>query len=345
MPIKTSVAVSGVTGFIGAEVAAALLFRGYTVHGTVRGNTNERVGHLTSLSAPGELRVFEADLNVTGSFDEAVKGCTYAVHIASPYAMDVENPQKELIDPAVNGTISFLTSCKNEGVKKVVLTSGLAAITDGGANGEVVDESRWNERSTASILPYYYSKVAAEKAAWKFVEEEASDMKLVVINPCMVLGRSRVRRLNESADVLVSTVQGKMGGIVDLKFPVVDVEDVAEAHIRAMESETAEGRYICCSDCLVPHRQIVDIARAEGLASTMTDMTSKAFSATIRLMSYVTPGGDAGTYVRNNLGNPVIPTNAKIKTDLGMVFRDPVETVRDTFRNLIEHGYLRRGEA
>lgn len=344
MAIKTAVAVSGVTGFIGAEVAATLLYRGYIVHGTVRDRTRERVGHLTALNTSGQLKVFEADLNVLGSFNEAVKGCTYALHVASPYAMDVKDPQKELIDPAVNGTLSFLKSCKKEGVTKVVLTSCLAAMTDGGADGKLVDESAWNERSAVSNLPYYYSKVAAEKAAWKFVKEEAPDMKLVVMNPGMVLGCSKVEHLNESADVLVSTVQGKMGGIVDLKFPVVDVKDVAEAHVRAMESKTAEGRYICCADCPVSHRQISDVALAEGLASTTTDMTSKAFSATIRCMSYFTPGGDAGVYVRNNLGNPIAPTNAKIKEDLGMNFRDPTETVRDTFVSLIERGYLQRTE-
>lgn len=339
---ETAVAVSGVTGFIGAEVAATLLQRGYTVHGTVRHDSTANLAHLTSLSVPGNLRVFHADLNVPASFDDALSGCTYAVHVASPYAMEVQDPQMELVDPAVKGTLSFLRSCQKARVKKVVLTSSLAAIADGGANGEVVDESVWNDRSTVSTLPYYYSKTAAERAAWTFVEEEARDMKLVVINPGMVLGRSRVNRLNESASMLVSTAQGKMGGIVDLQFPVVDVRDVAEAHVRAMESEDAQGRYICCADRHLSHRTIVDLALEQKLQPTVTDMTSTAFSATIRLMSYVTPGGNAGAFVRNNLGNPIIPTNAKIKRELAMSFRDTDETVKEAFRDLIERGHLKQ---
>lgn len=344
MANKAAVAVSGITGYIGAEVAAALLKRGYTVHGTVRHNTPEKTAHLTSLTVPGELKVFEADLNVFGSFDEAVKGCTYAIHVASPYLLDVKDPQKEIIDPALNGTLSFLESCQKEGVGKVVITSSVSAIADGGANGKVVDESVWNERSTASRLPYYYAKTTAEKAAWKFVEEEAPGMKLVAINPEFVLGPSLIDKVNESVNVVVGTAKGEFGGILDLDLAIVDVRDVAEAHVRAMESETAEGRYICSSDRLMSHREIVEVVNAEGLRPATRDLTGKTASMLIKLFSYFM-SGDTGQFVRNYLGNPIIPTNAKIKRDLGMEFIDPAETVRQTCQDLIKRGHLTKAEA
>lgn len=332
---------SGITGLIGAQVAADLLARGYQVHGTARRNKPEKIAHLTSLTdVSGTLHVFEADLDAPGSFDDALAGCDYAIHIASPFASNVADAQKDLVDPAVNGTLSFLRSCKTAGVKKVVLTSSLAAIADGGADGKSVDEGDWNTRSSLKVLPYYYSKVEAEKAAWKFIEEEAPDIKLVVINPVIVLGPSLVKSLNESSRVIVNVVKGEFGGIFDLIFPFVDVRDVSQAHLLAMESDTAEGRYICCADPLVPMRQLCELVHARGFNIPMRDLTGQIPSLLIKLSSYVVPGGNDGQYVRNHLGNPIIPKNNKIRKDLGMEFRDPSDTIRETLDSLIKYGHL-----
>lgn len=342
---QTSVAVSGVTGFIGAQIALDLLKRGYTVHGTVRKNTPERLAHLTTPSTPGTLKVFEADLTKPGSFDNAVQGCTYALHVASPYVMNVADPQRDLVDPAVNGTISFLRSCQKAGVKKVVLTSSLAAISDGGVKGKTFDESDWNTHSSLKFLPYYYSKAKAEKAAWKFIEEEASDVKLVVINPTLVFGPSIVKSKNESMSLITSVIAGEYYGVVDLKFPVVDVRDVSEAHIRAMESDTSSGRYICMAESLFPLSELTDVVAGMGFSPPTGDYTSPIFSAIIKKVSYVMPGGIAGQYTRRHLGNPIVATNAKIIRDLGMKFRNPAETVKETVQNLIQFGHLQEPTA
>lgn len=341
MSSSTKVAVSGITGFVGAQVAADLLVRGYVVHGTVRRNTPEKIAHLTSLpDNPGTLHVFEADLTTPGSFDAAVAGCDYAIHIASPFASNVADPQKELVDPAVNGTLNFLRSCKAAAVKKVVLTSSLAAVADGGASGTPVDENDWNVRSSLKVLPYYYSKVLAEKAAWKFVEEEAPEMKLVVINPVLVIGPSLVKSLNETAKLMVAIMKGTFGGVLDLTFPFVDVRDVSEAHIEAMESDVAQGRYICVADRLVAMREVCNIAQSKGFEPPMRDLTGKIVSTIIKLVSHVVPGGDDGQYVRNHLGNPIIPKNEKIVKDLGLKLRDPVDTINDTVDSLVKFGHL-----
>lgn len=332
---------SGITGFVGGQVAADLLARGYVVHGTVRRNTPEKIAHLTSLpDNPGRLHVFEADLQTPRSFDAAVGGCDYAIHIASPFGSNVADPQKELVDPAVDGTLNFLRSCKAAAVKKVVLTSSLAAVADGGADGTPVDENDWNVRSSLKFLPYYYSKVLAEKAAWKFVEEDAPEMKLVVINPVLVLGPSLVTLLNETAKVIMGIVTGGFGGILDLTFPIVDVRDVSEAHIRAMESDVAQGRYICVADRLVPMREICEIAQSKGFKPPMRDLTGSIVSTIIKLASHIVPGGDDGQYVRNHLGNPIIPKNEKIIKDLGLQFRDPVDIIKDTLDSLVKFGHL-----
>lgn len=345
MSAQTKVAVSGVTGFVGAQVALDLLRRGYTVHGTLRRNTPERIAHLTTPSTTGTLRAFEADLTEPSSFDAAVEGCTYAIHVASPYAMEVADPQRELVDPAVNGTLNFLRSCKKAGIKKVVLTSSLAAISDGGEHGKVFTEADWNTHSSLKVLPYYYSKAQAEKAAWKFIEEDAPEIKLVVINPVVIFGPSIVKSKNESASIIISMTDGLFYGVVDLKFPTVDVRDVSEAHIRAMESDTASGRYICMAETLFSLRTMSELAREMGFKPPMTDLTSKFLTSTIKLVSYVSPGGNAGHYTRRHLGNPIVASNEKIIKDLDMKFRDAGETFKDTIQNLVEFGHLKAPSA
>ncbi len=211
------VAVSGVTGFIGSHIARDLLRKGYVVHGTVRSNKPERIAHLTSEpSATDSLKIFEADLNTPGAFDEAVKDCKYAMHVASPYMLSAKDPQKELVDPAVNGTLSFLRSCKAAGVEKVVLTSSVAAITDEGRDNYTFTEKDFNTKSSLTRMPYYYSKLKAEQAAWDFAEKEAPEMKLVVINPLIVIGPSLTKSKTESADLLLSLVGGRFFGVLDL---------------------------------------------------------------------------------------------------------------------------------
>lgn len=341
MSIDTKVAVSGVSGFIGAQVACDLLHRGYTVHGTVRKNVPEKTQHLTALDGyPGALKIFEADLLVPGSFDEAVADCDYAMHIASPYFLNAKDPQKDLIDPAVNGTLCFLKACHKALVKKVVLTSSFAAVTDHGEKNKVFDEGDWNTTSTVDSLAYYHSKAMAERAAWKFVEETAPEMKLVVINPVGVIGPSLIKPMNETMTIIANTVEGKFYGVVDLSFTFVDVRDVSEAHIRAMESDTASGRYICCCDRLVSHRELVDLLVEAGFQPPTRSLVSKVMTSVIKTMSYVVPGGEAGVFTRNQLGNSPVPTNAKIIQDLDIEFRDAAAIVKETIQDMIRHGHI-----
>lgn len=339
------VAVTGVCGYVGSHIAACLLRAGYVVHGTVRKRDAQMLAHLTSLEVAGRLEVFEAELTTPGSYDRAVAGCMYAIHAGSPYVLNADDPQNDLLAPAVDGTLSFLRSCEKANVRKVVLTSSVAAIADGGTHGEALDESVWNSHSSVRFLPYYHAKTVAEKAAWAFVERENVQIKLVVINPVAALGPSLTGRMNQSFTLLRSTVQGLFQGIIDLKFPVVDVRDVAEAHVRAMENEQAEGRYICAADTLLAHREIAEIAIQFGFHPPMRSLENRLSTTMIKSMSHVMPGGSEGQYTRRHLGNPLIVTNEKIKRDLGIQFRDVHTTVKESFQNFIENGLLEKPQA
>jgi dihydroflavonol-4-reductase len=260
--------VSGVTGFVAAQLVKDLLERGYIVHGTARGLSDPaRLAHVTSLpNAAENLRLFEADLLAPGSFDEALAGCDLAIHCASPYIMTVKDPQVDLVDPAVKGTLSFLRSCTKVGsVKKVVVTSSISAITDEGCPDKVFDESDWNEKSSLTRLPYYFAKTQAEKAVRDFAEGQCQ-FKIVVINPTMVIGPSLVKGINTSVSPFLGFITGKnnLPGIVDLTWNLVDVRDVSLAHIAALEVDDASGRYLCSSDKPLPVRDIVNVIKSKN---------------------------------------------------------------------------------
>ncbi len=151
MPItNTPILVTGATGFVAAEIVKQLLEANYRVRGTTRNVANaEAEGSLTELPGASErLELAEADLLDEDAYDEAVVGCEYVMHVASPYVLDVEDPQRDLLDPAVKGTLSvFESAVRAGGVKRIVLTSSFAAISGGTRDGSW-SEADWNNTST-----------------------------------------------------------------------------------------------------------------------------------------------------------------------------------------------------
>ncbi len=246
--------VTGGTGYIGSWVTKDLLQKGYTVRLAVRDkNKKEKYKHLIKIEGEtdGTLEFWEANLLTEGAYDRAAEGCASVMHLASPFTLRFDDPQKELIDPALNGTRNVLSAATKSGtVKKVVLTSSVAAVY--GDNIDMKElgikkftEEQFNYSSSASHQPYSYSKVLAEKEAWK-IQNEQSQWKLVVINPSFVLGPSLTDASNsESLNFMKDMLTGKYYmGAPDLTFGFVDVRDVAKAHLLALESDDAEGRHI-----------------------------------------------------------------------------------------------------
>jgi len=188
--------ITGATGYVASWIVKKLLEEGFTVHAPVRDPENpDKLKYLNALAdqAPGTMHYFKADLLEEGSYDEAMQGCDVVFHTASPFVMAVNDPQKELIEPAQLGTRNVLESAnRTPSVKRVVLTSSCAAIYGDNAdlaltaNG-VFTEEDWNQTSSLAHQPYSYSKTVAEKEAWK--NAKAQDCwDLVVINPSLVIG-------------------------------------------------------------------------------------------------------------------------------------------------------------
>jgi dihydroflavonol-4-reductase len=341
------VCVTGASGFVASWLVRELLERGVTVRGTVRRVAS--ADHLRALPGAVErLELVEADLTVPGSFEPAVRGCAAVFHTASPYVIQVDNPQRDLVDPAVSGTLDVLRACVKAGdVSRVVLTSSMAAVTDEPDESRVLTEADWNEKSTLQRNPYYLSKTMAERAAWTFVEREKPSFDLVAMNPFVVMGPSLGPGLNVSNQIIADMVNGVYPGILSMTWGIVDVRDVAHAHVRAAEVKPARGRYLLVQEPAVSMRTIVGWLREAGYGDG-TKLPSRGLdnafgNLLVTLNSYVQPPG-VGSYLRTHIGRVPRFTASKARTELGLSFRPTRETVLDTARDLERQGHLvRRG--
>ena len=339
------VCLTGASGLIASRLTELLLARGYRVRGTVRDPARKKdVAHLEALPGAGErLELLKADLRIPGAFDEAIAGCEYVLHTASPYVLTVADPQRDLVDPAVQGTQHVLRSCaKTSSVRRVVLTSSMAAVTDEPDSRHVLTEADWNERSSLGRNPYYYSKTLAERAAWAFMQDGRPVFDLVVINPFLVIGPSLTPAINTSNQVLLDMLTGKYPGIMNLAWGFVDVRDVALAHVLAMETPQASGRYLC-ANATMTMRQIVELMRKsgyDGYRLPKLALDNAIGNRVVWLASHLQPSG-VGSYLRSHVGRLPRFDNSKIRRDLALEFRPVARSVLDTLADLERWGHLR----
>ncbi|KQK04427.1 cinnamoyl-CoA reductase 1 [Brachypodium distachyon] len=260
---KKVVCVTGAGGFIASWIVKLLLQRGHTVRGTLRDPADpKKIEHLRALDGSADrLHLFKADLLEEGSFDAVVDGCECVFHTASPFYNNPKDPQIELIDPAVKGTLNVLASCKKaSSLKRVVLTSSMAAVvfTENPLSPEVVvDDTSFSIPELCEKAKEWYvlSKTLAEQAAWKFSKDNGID--LVTINPAMVIGPLLQPTLNTSAQLVLYLISGSPV-YLNYSFGWVNVKDVALAHVLACEVPSASGRY-CMVDRVIHFSEIVKI--------------------------------------------------------------------------------------
>jgi dihydroflavonol-4-reductase len=342
MNTSKPVCVTGASGFIAAYIVRDLLAQGYRVRGTVRKSAEHYPFLINLPGAADNLELVEAELLQRRAYDRAVAGCDFVIHTASPYEVNVKNPQKDLVDPALNGTESVMESCLKSGsVKRVVFTSSIAAITDEPDSSKVFTEKDWNTMSSLERNPYHYSKTLAERAAWDFIMKEKPDFDLVVINPFMVIGPSLSQSLNTSNQIIRDIMIGVYPGIMDLNWGFVDVRDVAKAHLLAMKTGAASGRYLCSAESM-HMRELVALLKSSGYggyALPKIDLSGKAGTLLMKLLSFTQPR-DTGTYIRTTVGRTMRYDNSKIKRELGISFMDVKKSIIETVEDMIRWGHL-----
>ena len=338
--------VTGGGGYIASWILRYLLEDGRTVRATVRSKSPEKTGHLTRLAegSPGTLELFEADLTRAGSFDEAMAGCELVMHTASPFFIEKsKDPEKELIGPARDGTRIVLEGAnRTASVKRIVLTSSVAAVMGDAADikniqGDSFTEEHWNESSDLSHNPYPFSKTLAEREAWKIVEAQ-DRWDLLVINPSFVLGPALSDRSDStSVNFMRDMVNGRFAtGCPPFYFGVVDVRDVARAHILAGFTPGASGRHITSADT-VPFLDMANILREKyGSQYKIPKKQVPAF-----MLYLIGPlFGLSWKYVARNAGIAYRMDNSYSKKDLGLEYRPIKETLIESIEQLEKNGQI-----
>ncbi len=342
------VLVTGGNGYIASWLVKYLLEDGIDVHATVRDPSNaEKVGHLKELAdgAPGTLTLFSADLLDDGAFDEAMRGCELVFHTASPFVLaGIKDPQKDLVDPAVQGTRNALDSANRvDSVKRVVLTSSVVSVYGDAvdledAEGDVFTEDDWNTTSSLTHQPYSFSKVEAERVAWKIAGAQ-DRWDLVVINPGFVLGPSLTTASNSASfSTMKQLVDGTMRmGAPPLELGVVDVRDVALAHVKAGYTPGAHGRNICVSRSMT----MLEMGRAlAGTFGKRYPFPSRVLPKPVVWLAAPT-AGLTRKYVAGNMGHPLKFDNRRAREELGVDFRPTETTLVEHFQQLIDDGVVR----
>ena len=345
-----TVMVTGASGYIAGWIVKYLLEAGHTVHGTVRDpDKASSVAHLHRMAeaSPGTLKLFKADLLDADSFDAPMQGCDVLMHTASPFVLDgFTDANEALVRPAVEGTRNVLNAANRcETLKRVVLTSSVASVYGDGTDMKgksAFTEADWNTSSSVNHNPYQYSKVAAEREAWK-IHDAQSRWDLVTINPGMVYGPS-LTNASSSASIgtLLDMGRGKLKtGVPDLVYGVVDVRDLAEAHLLGAFTAAASGRYLLVSESV----SMLGIAGllSQQFGSHYPFPKMKVPKPLVWLFGPMM-GPVTRKFISRNIGYPVRFDNSRSKA-LGIQYRSVSETLKDHFEQVLEDGLVRRRTA
>ena len=340
------VMVTGGSGYLASWIIKILLDDGVNVRATVRDpSKTTSIEHLKQLdrTAQGRLDLYQADLLDQDSFDGPMNGCELVMHTASPFFLSSKNPETELIQPAKQGTKNVLNAAnKVDSVKRVVITSSTIAIY--GDNRDILSapsgiftEEEWNTTSSAQHHPYAYSKTIAEKKAWAMVKEQGR-WDLVVINPGWILGPSLSKRTDStSIDHMIKYGDGTYKiGAPDNWNGVVDVRDVAFAHINAGYTPNAKGRYIVVSE----EASLLDIGKILQKHFGNKYPFPKKQVPKFAFWLLAPMHGFTRKWVSRNTGFKVKFDNSKSKRDLKMTYIPFEQTVKDHFQQILNDGLL-----
>jgi nucleoside-diphosphate-sugar epimerase len=341
MSDKATVLVTGGSGFIGGWCVIGLLQQGYTVRTTVRSLDREaavRAALGKAVDAQDRLSFYAANLTSDAGWDEATRGCDYVLHVASPLGVAEPKDPNVLIVPAREGAKRAISAAIKAGVKRVVMTSSVAATSSPpGSPDSVQDETTWTDLSNPKVSAYSRSKTIAERAAWDLIAASGGATTLATVNPALVLAPVLSRDFSDSVQVVQRLLTGKVPGLPRLGFNIVDARDVADLHIRAMTAPEAAGQRFIAAGAFAWMADLAALLRAKLGADAAKVPTRKVPDFVLRLASLFDK--DLGA-VTPNLGHRHDYTSAKAQKLLGWRPRTTEETVLDCAKSLIANGLV-----
>ena len=331
------VLLTGVSGFIAKHIALKLLNAGYAVRGTLR--RMDRADEVRAALAPyltehsGELTFVQADLESDAGWAEAFQGVAALVHTASPFPGTQPKDPAQVIRPAVEGTERVLKAAAAAGVTRVVLTSSTVAVLNEAKPDTLQDEADWCDTHLPTTTPYAKAKTLAERAAWEIAK--ARGLKLTTINPGLVFGPPLDEHYGTSLALVERILKGRDPMMPLVGQPVVDVRDVAEMHLRALERpETVGRRYIAASGSMA----FVDMGRTLKAAyPTRRIPTREAPQILVRALALFDP---AIRTILPKLGHLERVSNARAVKEMGMEFIAPKAALLASADWLVKHGRI-----
>jgi len=336
MSNRETVLVTGGSGFIGGWCIIALLQRGYAVRTTVRNldrETRVRANLSKVVGVQDRLGFYAADLTSDAGWDAATGGCDYVLHVASPLGVAEPKNPDDLIVPARDGAKRAIRAAIRAGVKRVVMTSSVAATSKGPRAGDnVSDETVWTDPKQPGVSAYSQSKTLAERAAWDLIETSGGTTTLATVNPSLVLAPVLSDDYSESIQVVQRLLSGKVPGIPRLGFNIVDARDVADLHIRAMTAPEAAGQRFIAAGHFAWMSDLASLLRAKLGDGAKKVPTRTVPDFVIRLAALF--DRDLGA-VTSSLGRKHDYSSAKAQAMLGWHPRPTEETVLDCARSLI----------
>ena len=345
---KGPVLVTGANGFVASWLVKRLVESGVTVHATVRDISDKgKVSHLKQLSkeGPGKVQLFESDLLKEGSFLEPMKKCTIVFHTASPFIIDakrIKNPQTDFYDPIVNGMENILQTVNDtKTVKKVVLTSSIVAVYGDlkeclNSPDGMLTENDWNETSTINHMPYSYSKTMGERLAWEKANQQ-NRWKLIAINPPIVVGPSLAGfSTSGSDDMIKSFSNGSLkSGAPPVAFGMIDVRDVAEAHVRAAFMNNANGRYIILNRA-VSFLNVGQIL-SNKFGPQKTFPKNELPKWLLWLIGPIVDKSITRKFISNSFGYKLSADNSKSIKDLKMKYEPVDKAIEEMYQQLLDN--------
>ncbi len=333
-----TVLVTGGTGFLGGWCIAALLERGHDVRTTVRDLAREGAVRDALEKAgvdPGSrLTVLAADLNGDDGWTEAVAGCRYVLHVASPFPPVQPKDPDELIVPARDGALRVLRAALDAGVERVVMTSSIAAVRSGRSSSQATPytEADWTDGNDTSRTPYVRSKTLAEQAAWQHVRDAGAEDRLATVNPGAIIGPA----LNDDHSYSLQAIQRLLDGMPAaprLGFTFVDVRDVADLHVRALADPGAAGERFIATDRFLWLADVAAVLR-ERLGDAAGKVPKRVAPNVLVRMMGMFDGGVRS--VVSDLGKQSWFSSEKARTRLGWTTRPVEDSIEECARSLVK---------
>ena len=340
----STVLVTGGSGFIGAHSILQLLKQGHQVRTTVR--TLQRAGDVRAMLQQGgvdagtRLSFVAADLAKDEGWADAVAGCEFVLHVASPLPPSVPKHEDDLIVPAREGALRVLRAARDAGVKRVVMTSSFAAVGYGHKpQTAAFDETTWSDTNGREMAAYPKSKTLAERAAWDFIAREGGPLELSVINPVAVFGPVLGPDYSASILIVQRLLDGALPGCPRLSFGVIDVRDVADLHLRAMTNPAAKGeRFLAVAGKNMSFVEIAKVLKANMGAVAKRVPTRQVPNWLLRLAALRDP---AVKVILPELGSVKQASNEKAKRVLDWRPGSNEDAVIATAESLIRLGLLK----